>query len=410
MENQPWSGEANVHVSIANWIKTQDAQLLPEKRRFWFKVEPMPGKKKSRKRGSGQASKEYELDFLECDQINSSLSDQTDVAAAHVLTCNQEPPRVFNGQFPRHQGFVITPREATAFFKESKNNREVVHPYLIGREMITHVEPQRWVIDFQKMDLFEAKRFAGPFRRIEETVLPHVTEYADREQKETGKQSGQDQTWLRSWWQHFRCRKEMVDEIMKLPRYLACAEVTKRPIFCFIHPDVRPDHTLEVFVVADDFSFGVLQSDLHWLWFVTKCSKLKSDFRYTPESVFDTYPWPQSPTAKQIEAVAKAGREVRRVRAEALAKITGGLRAVYRTLELPGANPLKVAHEALDAAVLAAYGFSAKKDLLAQLLDLNRSVADRITRGESVVAPGIPPNYKHLDRLMTTDCICPPEQ
>src|SRR5690606_10646792 len=24
VDNQPWSGEANVHVSIANWVKTQD--------------------------------------------------------------------------------------------------------------------------------------------------------------------------------------------------------------------------------------------------------------------------------------------------------------------------------------------------------------------------------------------------
>jgi hypothetical protein len=56
-------------------------------------------------------------------------------------------------------------------------------------------------------------------------------------------------------------------------------------------------------------------------------------------------------TAKQIEAVATAGREVRRVQAEALTKIKGGLRAVYRTLELPGANPLKDAHAALDATV-----------------------------------------------------------
>lgn len=39
--------------------------------------------------------------------------------------------------------------------------------------------------------------------------------------------------------------------------------------------------------------FGILQSGLHWLWFTTKCSELKSDFRYTPESVFDTFPWPQ---------------------------------------------------------------------------------------------------------------------
>ena len=103
----------------------------------------------------------------------------------------------------------------------------------------------------------------------------------------------------------------------------------------------------------------------------------------------------------------KAGREVRRVRAEALVKITGGLRAVYRTLELPGANPLKDAHATLDAAVLAAYGFSPKTDLLAQLLDLNHTVAHRITRDEPVTSPGIPPNYPHPESLVTEDCIRP---
>ena len=125
------------------------------------------------------------------------------------------------------------------------------------------------------------------------------------------------------------------------------------------------------------------------------------------ESVFDTFPWPQSPTAKQIEAVAEAGREVRRVRAEALQNIKGGLRALYRTLELPGANPLKDAHAALDAAVLAAYGFDAKKDLLAQLLALNLDVANRIEAGQPVTAPGVPKNYQGTHRLITGDCIEP---
>ena len=127
----------------------------------------------------------------------------------------------------------------------------------------------------------------------------------------------------------------------------------------------------------------------------------------TLDSVFDTFPWPQSPSAKQIEAVAKAGREVRRVRAAALAKITGGLRAVYRTLELPGANPLKDAHAALDAVVLVAYGFSPKTDLLAKLLDLNDTVANRLTRNEPVTSPGIPPSYPKPETLITSDCICP---
>ncbi len=143
------------------------------------------------------------------------------------------------------------------------------------------------------------------------------------------------------------------------------------------------------------------------LWFVTKCGKLKSDFRYSAESVYDTFPWPQSPGVDQINAVAGAGREVRRVRGEALEKIKGGLRAVYRTLELPGKNPLKDAHAALDAAVLAACGFSPKSDLLAQLLALNLEVAARIDAGERVTAPGVPATYPDPSQLITDDCIRP---
>ena len=47
--------------------------------------------------------------------------------------------------------------------------------------------------------------------------------------------------------------------------------VTKRPIFMFISSKIRPSNLIQVFGFADDFSFGVLQSYAHWLWFVTKC-------------------------------------------------------------------------------------------------------------------------------------------
>jgi hypothetical protein len=153
------------------------------------------------------------------------------------------------------------------------------------------------------------------------------------------------------------------------------------------------------------------------------------------EPVFDTFPWPQAATVKRIDAVAAAAREVRRVRAEALRNLKGGLRALYRTLErtrsrpharpcgpaacgsipfavsqtaqVPGANPLKDAHAALDAAVLAAYGFSARKDLLAQLLDLNLEVAAKIEKGSPVTAPGVPKCYPDAKKLVTEDCIKP---
>ena len=90
-----------------------------------------------------------------------------------------------------------------------------------------------------------------------------------------------------------------------------------------------------------------------------------------------------------------------------MSKIESGLRSVYRSLERPGDNPLKDAHAALDEAVLDAYGFSSKDDLLKQLLDLNLSVAERIECGESVTAPGIPPDYPKPKELITDDCIRP---
>ena len=161
-----------------------------------------------------------------------------------------------------------------------------------------------------------------------------------------------------------------------------------------------------------------------------------------PTVIFDSFPWPQfkfvvppsggpaeSPLKRvlptlgvppsggpaagtaacaKIAAVAAAGCELRRIRAEALPKIKGGLRALYRTLELPGKNPLKDTHAALDAAVLAAYGFDPKADLLAQLLALNLDVAGRLDRGEPVTAPGLPPGFPDPARLITPDCIQPP--
>ena len=95
------------------------------------------------------------------------------------------------------------------------------------------------------------------------------------------------------------------------------------------------------------------------------------------------------------------------MRGEALKLTEGGLRAVYRTLELPGKHPLKDAHAALDAAVLSAYGFDARKDLLAQLLELNLTVAALEKQGKKVTAPGVPSSFTDLSTLVTDDCIKP---
>src|SRR5438270_11315488 len=53
-----------------------------------------------------------------------------------------------------------------------------------------------------------------------------------------------------------------------------------------------PGDALSCFAFSDDYSFGILQSGIHWSWFIAACSKLQGDFRYTPESVLCTVPWP----------------------------------------------------------------------------------------------------------------------
>ena len=59
-------------------------------------------------------------------------------------------------------------------------------------------------------------------------------------------------------------------------------------------------------------------------------------------------------------------------------------------------------------AVLAACGFSDKKDLLAQLLALNQSVAQRLEKAEPVTPPGIPGMFPNAETLISNDCIRPP--
>jgi hypothetical protein len=461
VENQPWSGEANVHVLIVNWARTQDPALLPATRRLWFRAEP--AKSAIRRRpGEGPAAKECHLDVRECAHINSALSDQTDVSEARVLVCNANPKVVFEGVQTGHVGFVVQAAEAKQLLAHGDAERTYVRPFLNGSDLLSgrSVTEPEFVVDLSDLNLLEASVFPRLLAVPRQRVLADLQRDAAEEREELGRDTGEHQNRIDTWWALKRPRSDMKTAIRKLPRYVACSAVMERPTFVFLSTQYLPTTALKVFAFPDDYSFGILQSGLHWLWFVTKCSKLTERFRYTPESVFDTFPWPQwraagdgvrrdalrrslgagerasaaggpagggealttnqegpaaldtpalSPAAiARIEAVAAAGCEVRRIRAEALPRIRGGLRALYRTLELPGKNPLKDAHAALDAAVLAAYGFDPEADLLAQLPALNLDVAARLAAGEPVTAPGLPAGFPEPQRLVTLDCIKPP--
>ena len=190
-------------------------------------------------------------------------------------------------------------------------------------------------------------------------------------------------------------------------RYIACSRVTKRPIFEFISSTVHPDGKLVAFPFPDDYSFGILQSGLHWDWIKARGGTLTGRFTYTSDTVFDTFPWPQSPTLAQVKVVAEAARSLRALRREIMQANGWSLRDLYRTLETPGTNRLRDAQTNLDTAVRAAYGMKEKEDPLAFLLRLNLELADKEAQGEKITPPGLPSFTTGGEGLTSQDCIQP---
>ena len=117
IQSMPWSGEANVDVSIVNW--TKDIAPLSPKRLHVY-------------RGKNDGG-EYVFEHINLQKISSSLSELTDVADAQTLTCNQTPKNVYQGQTTGHKSFVLSPNEARAFVQSDLRNKDVIFPYLRGR-------------------------------------------------------------------------------------------------------------------------------------------------------------------------------------------------------------------------------------------------------------------------------------
>ena len=298
VDNQPWSGEANVNVSIANWVKSQDAAMLPPRRRLWFKNANLAASEKARV--GGRVDKLFHLDMRECAFINAALSDQMDVTEARLLDCNSRPQRVFRGFEPSNMGFLISPALAVQIIDAEPKCAEVVRPYLMGQELVTGGgTPVRWVIDFRRLSILEAQPYLKAFDHIQRVVLPQMEEIrtASQEGKRvlegvTGERmkSRRLVARLNNWWQLRRSPKDTAAALNKLCRYVVCPRVTKRPTFAFVSSQITPGDKLVVFALDDDYSFGVLQSAAHWLWFTTKCSKQLERFIYNPTVIFDTFP------------------------------------------------------------------------------------------------------------------------
>lgn len=312
---------------------------------------------------------------------------------------------------------MLTAHDATTALAKKPNNAEVLFPYLIANDFLGRKDrqPSRYVIDFTELDVLQASAYSELFERVKASVLPARTAAAAKEAKRNkplldensnAKVNVHHANFLKRWWRLSYRRTELMDLLSTLPRYIVCGRVTKRPIFEFISPTIHPSDALSVFPFHDDYSFGILSSDAHWAWFTERCSTLTERYRYTSNTLFDSFPWPQSPKLGAVKAVAVAAQKLRQVRRELCEKHDLSLRELYRLAELPGNHPLDDAQGALDAAVRKAYGMATKTDPLKFLFELNQSLAEMEGQDKPVIGPGLPKMFASNESLSSDDCLC----
>ena len=108
---------------------------------------------------------------------------------------------------------------------------------------------------------------------------------------------------------------------------------------------------------GDLFLFGQLTSLMHMAWVKYTCGRLKSDYRYSKDLVYNNYPFPKNVSEKQKKAVEEKAQNVLDIRASFS---DCSLADLYDPLSMP--PNLKKAHQELDKAVDNCYGSKSFKN------------------------------------------------
>lgn len=328
VSSQKWPGEAKVHVAIVNWTK-------------------------------GSAEGPFILDGTEVLSINSSLRAGQEWSPRRLAG---NAGYCFQGVIRGADGFTVAPEVAQTLLKVSRNS-DVVKRFLSSDDLADEIDqqPTRWVIDFGAMPLEQANKYTDPYKIVQNTVKEERPSNTPR------------------WWQFHRPRPQLRNAISTLNRYIAIGRHGKRLIATWQEPGVLPGDGINAVALDDDFAIGVINSATHTAWAWRHSSTLKADLRYTPTTVWATFPWPDA-TPDQTERVAEASRGVLELRGQLCKAESVGLTDLYNVMDDGGYVELADAHRELDRAVADCYGWpeDVAQDLpaiSALLEDLNREIS-----------------------------------
>ncbi len=143
----------------------------------------------------------------------------------------------------------------------------------------------------------------------------------------------------------------------------------------FLSSDVIASDASLIIPNATLYHFGILVSNVHMAWMRTVAGRLKSDYRYSKDIVYNNFPWP-TPTDEQKAKIEQTAQGI----LDARALYPGSsLADLYDPLTMP--PELQKAHTANDRAVMQAYGFSIKDmseaDCVAELMKMYQRLTEK---------------------------------
>lgn len=294
-------------------------------------------------------------------------------------------------------------------------NSDVVVPWANGWDMLRRYR-EYWIVDFgSDLSLSASSRYEAPLGIVRDRVLPERSKVKRKRYREY-------------WWLHAEPCAVMRTKLSPLLRFLTTPTVSKHRVFTWMQSPTLPDHQLVAFARSDDYFLGVLHSQPHEVWARaqgTQVRERESGFRYTPTTCFETFPFPWPPGTEplddpKVQAIADAASELDELRTrwlnppewtkEEVLEFPGSTTGPWAryvhdpdargigTVRYPRLVPrdpdcaaklakrtltnlynerptwLALAHEKLDAAVFATYGWDAStrdEEILEKLLELN---------------------------------------
>ena len=257
------------------------------------------------------------------------------------------------GSMPNDGGnFLFTDEEKIVFLSLEPIAEKFIKPLLGGFEFLNG--KRKWCLWLKDIKPNELRDLKEVQKRVENVKNLRLNSSRAATQK------------LAAYPTLFGELRQPKDDFILIP--LTSSENRKYIPMGFFSSDYILNNTCSAIDSATLFEFGVLQSEIHMTWVKYTCGRLESRIRYSNEVVYNNYPWPLNPNAKNKQKVEEKAQKVLDVRAEFP---DSSLADLYDPLTMP--PKLVKAHQELDKAVDLCYrpqAFTNENSIIEYLFDL----------------------------------------